>query len=292
MLTTANLTTQENISLSKEMALIYSSETPLTTLLLANGQVEKATGVIHTWRERVLDATEDISSIEGAAAETFTNSTRAEFCNPCSLLIKNTEISGTAQATAGIAVPELFASEINDRTIELKLNLEKTLLTSTKDDGAISGKRALAGLTSWVHDDNVITPAAALEESHIKSLARALWVQGANSNMYCFLNADMLEAVNALYANSYSYVHETNNFGIVVNSVNTNYGVVRFVLNRYMPEDQLLCVNLDALKIAFLREPQWTLLGKVGDSIRGMVVSELTLRVASKKAVASFTLSA
>lgn len=293
MLTTANLTTQENISLSKEMSLIAATDTPLTTLLLANGQIEKATGKIHTWRERTLDATANITVAEGADADpdTFTKSTRVELSNVCQILLKTTAVSGTAQATAGTSVTDLFSQEINDRLIELKINLEKQLLTSTKDDGSVSGVRAMAGLTSWVDANNVITPAEALTEDHIKGLAKALWTQGTNGRMVCFLNADMKEAVDALFADKYSYVHSTNDFGLVVSTYNTNYGQLQFILNRHMPEDQIICVNLDALKIAFLREPQFELLGKVGDSIRGHVVTEATLRVASKKAVASFTLA-
>jgi hypothetical protein len=68
ILSTAGLTSLENISLAREIALIAPTDTPFSTLLLANKRFTKANGTVHTWREKTLDTTADITVAEGADA--------------------------------------------------------------------------------------------------------------------------------------------------------------------------------------------------------------------------------
>lgn len=65
MLNTSKLTTQENISLAKEIGLVSPLDTPLATLLIANGRTKQATAKIHTWREKTLNHADNITVAEG-----------------------------------------------------------------------------------------------------------------------------------------------------------------------------------------------------------------------------------
>ncbi|CKG65868.1 Uncharacterised protein [Streptococcus pneumoniae] len=57
-----------------------------------------------------------------------------------------------------------------------------------------------------------------------------------------------------------------------------------------MPADKIVAFDVNALKVAFLRQPQFQALGKTGDNDKGQVVAEATLEVGSKKAVAVYNL--
>ena len=50
-----------------------------------------------------------------------------------------------------------------------------------------------------------------------------------------------------------------------------------------MPADKIVAFDINALKVAFLRQPQFEALGKTGDNIKGQVVAEASLEVGSKK---------
>lgn len=285
MLDTNKLTTQENISLSDTIGLVAPKATPLFSLLLAQGRTVKAGAKYHVWREKTLDNSNAIA-IEGATPS-FVNSGRKELSNVTSVFLKGTEISGTAQATTETGVSDLLLSEINDRQIELAIAIEKALLASDKNDGSTGEARQMDGLVNWIDSANVVEADTVISEKDIRSLAKALFESGnEEGQFFAFVNADMKEAIDEIFADKYSYVHKTNEFGIVVDEVVTSFGTINVVLDRFAPKNQVIAVNIDALKLAMLREPHYEELAKTGDRVAGQVVSELTLEVASKKAVA------
>jgi len=286
MLDTTKLTTQENISLAKEIGIVAPIDTPLATLLIGNGRVKQSTAKIHTWREKALDFTEDVSVAEGAEATNFAEGTRSELNNVMEIFMKSAKVSGTAQATGEVG--DLFSSEINDRLAELKVNIEKRLINGTKDNGEVSGIRKMGGIAEYVHADNQVS--GEVTEANVKALARKLWEQGSGaSEVYVLVNADIKEQIDEIYKDRYNYVAKTNEFGLVVQTIDTNYGRLNFVLDRHVPADKMFAFDLNALSVAYLRQPEFELLGKTGDSVAGQVVSEATLEVLSPKAVAEFT---
>ncbi|GGA11911.1 hypothetical protein GCM10008018_66230 [Paenibacillus marchantiophytorum] len=290
---TTNLTTQENISLVKEIAMVAPIDTPLTTLLLANGKEKPSTAKIHVWREKTLNLTDDVSVAEGSDATNFANGVRAEMNNVMEIFMKSAKVSGTAQASG--AVGDLFSGEINDRLAELKVNIEKRLIGGVKDDGSLSGIRKMDGILKFVDASNKIVGATkgVITEVEVKQLARKLWEQGAGTGkIYALVNADIKEQIDELYKDRYNYQAKTNEFGLVVQTIDTNYGRLNFVLDRHMPIDKIIAFDLNALSIAWLRQPVFELLGKTGDSTQGQVLAEATLEVLSKKAVVEYTIKA
>lgn len=284
MLDTTKLTQQENINLSDTIGLVAPKATPLFSLLLAQGRTVKAGAKYHVWREKTLD-NGDATALEGATPK-FVNSGRAELSNVTQIFLKGTEVSGTAQATTETGVSDLLLSEINDRQIELAIAIEKALLSGNKNDGSNGEARQMDGLVNWI-DSKTVVESTTVTEKDIRTLAKTLFEAGnEEGEFYAFVNAEMKEAIDDIFADKYSYVHKTNEFGIVVDEVVTSFGTINVVLDRFAPADKIIAVNVDALKLVMLREPHYEELAKTGDSIKGQVVGELTLEVASKKAVA------
>lgn len=293
MMDSTKLTTQENISLAKEIALVAPIDTPFATLLLANGKQKTSTAKIHTWREKSLNLTDDVTVAEGADATNFAEGVRTEMNNVMEIFMKSAKVSGTAQASG--AVGDLFSDEINDRLAELKVNIEKRIISGKKNDGSVGGIRNMDGILEFVHADNKIVgkTVGKIVEAEVKQLARKLWEHGVGAGeIYALVNADLKEQIDEIYKDRYNYQAMTNEFGLVVQTIDTNYGRLNFVLDRHMPTDKIVAFDLNAVSIAFLRQPSFELLGKTGDAVAGQVVAEATLEVSSKKAVAEFTLKA
>jgi hypothetical protein len=287
---TSNLTNSESISLAKEIVKIGVQDTPLTSLLLSRGLTGKANGAIHTWRERSLDTTADVSVVEGNENVTFYQSGRAELNNPLQIFQKGVSISGTANAINVAGQGKVFSSEVADRLLEIKVALEKALTTGQRNDGSSSPYvRKMDGIEQWADSSNKV--AGGVTEAFIKATIKKLWDQGLPTGEYfALVNADIKEKIDALYKDSYSYIAQNNVFGLVVDSIRTNYGTVHFVLSRHASADKMTVFDLNYLSLDFLRQPAFEPLAKVGDSIRGQVITEATLRVGSKKAVAQFQL--
>lgn len=284
MLDTTKLTTQENIFLTEEITVVAPLATPLTTLLLGKGKVKDGSAKIHTWREKSLDFS-DATVKEGADAETFVNSTRAELNNIMEIFSRATAVSGTAQATG--STKDLFSQEIEDRLSEVKVAIEKKLINGVKNDGVNGKARTMAGLETFAGKTlDAVAKLDALTEKDVRGMARELFLAGnENAEMYVLVSPLVKEKIDELYKENYNYNHVTNDFGIVVSTINTNYGVMNFIVDRYADDKKMIAFDLNVLSISYLRQPQFEELGKTGDSLKGLVTAEATLEVGSRKAV-------
>ncbi|WP_274365319.1 SU10 major capsid protein [Paenibacillus thermotolerans] len=294
MFKTSNLTSAESISLAKEIVKIGVQDTPLSSLLLARGLTGKANGTVQTWRERSLDTTSDVSVTEGNENVTFYESGRAELNNILEIFQKGASISGTANAINVNGQGKVFSGEVADRLLEIKVAMEKALTTGSRNDGSATPFiRRMDGIEKWAHASNTVTGATAdtVTEDEVKNTVKKLWLQGLPSGEYfALVNADIKEQIDGIYKDSYSYIAQNSVFGLVVDSIRTNYGTVHFVLSRHASVDKMTVFDLNYLSLDYLREPQFEPLAKVGDSIRGQVIAEATLKVGSKKAVAQYTM--
>ncbi|WP_366162635.1 DUF5309 family protein [Bacillus infantis] len=287
MFKSTNFTNLEQVSLAKEIALIGVQATPLTSMLMAKGNIEKALSTIHTWREKTLDHDEDLSALEGSDEIKFYETARAELSNILEIFKKGASISGTASAMNSTQ----FASEVNDRLLELKINMEKKFIKGLKADGSAAPfKRQLSGLIQFADASNDVPVTGAVTEDTIKEVMRKLWNQDlAEGNYYALVSADIKEQIDEIYKDRYGYNHVTTNFGLLVDSISTNYGTVNFVLSKHVPADKMVVFNDSYLDLAYLRAPHFEPLAKTGDSIKGQVIAEATVKVGSPKAVAVVT---
>ncbi|WP_449622881.1 SU10 major capsid protein [Robertmurraya sp. Marseille-Q9965] len=284
-----NFTEVEQISLAKEIAVIGVQATPLTSMLMAKGNIEKALSTVYTWREKTLDHTDDLSAVEGEDTTVFYESARAELNNILEIFKKGASISGTAIAMKSTQ----FAEEVNDRLLELKINMEKKFINGLRNDGSTAPfKRQLSGLIEMADPSNAVPVTGVVTEDTIKEVMRKLWSQDlAEGTVYAFLNADLKEQVDAIYKDKYGYSHVTTNFGLLVDSISTNYGVIHFVLSKHVPADKIVVFNDSYVDLVYLRKPAFSPLARTGDSVKGDIIGEATLKVGSKKGVAVVTVT-
>lgn len=292
MIKTSNFTSLENVNLTKEISLVAPMDCPLTTIILGKG-FESTGSKIVTWREKTLDNTEDISQVEGSTTDTFQASARAEKNNICEIFKKAVSVSGTANASNIVGITDLFSEEINDRLTEMKVNIEKKLINGTRNDGSASPFiRKMDGLLAFALPEHTVKNPT-ITEPKIKETVKKLWDAGMTSGTYiAMVNADLKEDIDALYDGKYSYIAQESLFGLIVSSIQTNYGTIKLVLNRHMPTDKIVVFDPSYVKIVYLRQPQFELLAKTGDSVNGHVIGEMTLKMLNQKAIAVFEIDA
>ncbi|GAA0366942.1 SU10 major capsid protein [Bacillus horti] len=289
MFKSTNFTDAESISLAKEIALIGVQATPLTSMLMAKGNIEKALSTVYSFREKTLDNTEDLSAVEGADTTEFFETARAELNNILEIFKKGASISGTALSMKS----NQFAEEVNDRLLELKINIEKKLINGLRNDGSTTPfKRQLSGLIQFADSSNAVDVTGDVTEEHVKEVMRNLWNQDlAEGSFYALVGADIKEQIDTIYKDRYSYQHKTNSFGLIVDEIATNYGNLQFVLSKHVPADKMVVFNDAYVDLVYLREPHFEPLAKTGDSIKGHVIAEATLKVGSPKGVAVVTVA-
>lgn len=290
MIKTGNFTANENIDLSKEISLVAPLDTPFTTMLLNKNLWDTTGSKIPTWREKTLDTTDDISQVEGSETDTFQESSRAEKSNVCEIFKKAVSVSGTAQSSEITGVPNLFSEEVNDRLIEMKVSIEKKLVNGVKNDGSASPYvRKMDGILNLALPGQTVQTAGMITVNAFKSTVKKLWDVGLSTGEYIgMVNADMKELIDGFYVGDYRYIAQENLFGLVVSKIQTNYGTVSLVLNRHMPIKKLVIFNPNFFRVTYLRKPFFEALAKTGDSIKGQVITEATLKCYNQKAIAVF----
>lgn len=285
---TTDLLSVENLDLSLAIALASPTDTPFTTLLMQGGLVAPANATTITWRERALNSTKRGPQIEGAAATDPLKTSRTEKKNNQQIFQRTAELSGTLQAINVPGVPGgEMAQELNDRMIEIKLELEDYLLKGTKadEDGETGTGRQMDGLLNLINPENKFAPAdtaGLLSQDDLIRAMRLPWEKGLGGDKYVMCNATMKEYVNKLFkvekgVQIPALQGAGNVIGLTVDQVHTDFGNGNILLNRWMPAETIVVFELTNNKLRPLRGLHAESLAKDGDSDKAMLVGEYSL---------------
>ena len=275
----------EVVDLTEEIKLVSPTDTPLTTMLMARGQVEKATDITVTWRERELNTNRGTLKVEGAEAGEVITSTRGSLNNVCQIIEKVTQVSGTARALKPKGIGDTFDAEVQDRLIETKRDLEWYFLNGVKTLESDGTPRQMAGLINLVNANNVVNTAGALTEDHFLDALQKMWDKGAQGAYFAFVNATQKRAINALAkaGSNVRWVMDngsvSNVYGVGVSKIVTDFGEISLVLDRYMDTNTILTLDLDEVRIAELRPTFYEDLPKAGDYFKGHIINESTIKL-------------
>lgn len=279
-----DLLENEVVDLTEEIALVSPTDTPLTTLLMGRGATVPATDITVTWRERKLNETRGTLKKEGAEAGDPIKSSRGSLSNVCQIIEKVTQVSGTVQALNPKGVGKSFESEIADRLIETKRDMEWYFLNGVRAEENESTPRQMNGLINLVNAENVIDATGGLTEILMLDAMQKMWDHGSQGEYYAFVNASVKRKLNDLLKIAANIrVNITNGLsqtmGITVQKVESDFGTLNLVLNRHMDTKTMLILDLDQVQIAELRGTFFEMLPKAGDYHKGHILNESTIKL-------------
>lgn len=285
MVKRSNFLANEVVDLRDEIALVSPTDTPLTTLLMGRGAVVPAKDITVTWREKKLNEERGTLKLEGADAGTPITSTRGSLDNVCQIIEKVTQVSGTAQALDPKGIGNSFETEVNDRLIETKRDLEYYFLNGTKTLEADNTPRQMNGLMNLVNAKNVVDATGKeFSEELILDSVQAMWNAGAHGEYYTFVNASVKRLINNIVKAGVNVKVSVDNsmgvaYGVTVAKIESDFGILHLVLNRHMATDAMLTVDLEQVEIAELRGTFYEDLPKQGDYLKGHILNESTIKL-------------
>mgnify|MGYP000923002535 CR=1 FL=1 len=290
MFKTADLS-NEIIQLDKELILVDNINYPFASLMLQKRSTP-ASSVIVNWKYEKLNTTND-PAFEGAEVDAFLKSDRSTGDkNVCQIFNKAVAVSGTADAVSLENIRDLFSHEIENRLIEAKRDLEHYLLNGAYQEETTTKARQMQGLLGFIKGDNAMTDTK-VELATLQEMAKAMRKAGTSSqNLMLICDYNMTDAINTFFDDKQRYIVIDNEFGNPVKKVNLTYGSAFVYTLDSMPEDTMALVNLDFLGLAELRKMQYHDLAKSGDSRKGFVVCENTLKFLHATAGVKFTKTA
>lgn len=295
------------------------TDTPLLSAIggLTGGQSTDST--IFTWQTYDLRAPDAARQrVEGADAPPPEARTRLNAFNVVEIHQEALSISYTRQAatgqfaSTGSAVPTSVGvtgtNPVGDeltwqsqRAVEqIARDIEQTFISGTYAQPADNATpRRTRGLLQAIAT-NVITNTnpAALTEAMILDLLQMVWTNGGitvseTATLIC--GAVQKRKLTKIFITDKGYEERTRNVaGVNLHTIETDFGLLNIMLNRYMPADQIAVSSLDELAPVFLRVPGRGFLfaeplAKTGASDRFQIYGEVGLRYGNERSHGKIT---
>jgi len=300
------------VGLREDLENIIYDISPMDTPFMSNVTRKKATSTFHEWQTDTLDAAVATNAqIEGDEANTNTASPTSRFGNYTQIMTKVPRVSGTLRASDAAGRRDELSYQIAKRGRELKRDMESAFLgTQAATAGAAASARTMAGVAAWLFNNTVANGSAAttvavtsgapltaptsgtaatFSEAMLKSAIKKCWDEGGSPNLV------MVGSFNKQIASAFAGIatqyrdNQQTGPATIIGSADiyvSDFGQHQIVANRFMPSNQVYCLDMEYWSVAYLRPIQNVELAKTGDSDRSMILTECTVIADNPKASA------
>ena len=273
-------------AMREDLLSILQNISPTETQLVSGLGTSAATSIRHETLIDTLNAVKDNARIEGATATfmAITNPTRQY--NYCQIFQQGFSVSDTERAVNTAAFNDRYQYEATKALKLIKNDMEYALMRGSLASGTGSAVRKLRGLKNSL---SLITNAsgASLSEKTLNDYFQMVWdgtgiqVNAVYAPMY------IKRKISAFSANATKYF--TQDDRRLINAIDVYQAdaasMVKLFAHRYVTTSadvsgsdyDIVGINEDFFKVAYLRKPVVTQLAKVGDSTDGEIVVEATL---------------
>lgn len=231
-------------------------------------------------------------------ATMFTNRVRKR--NYSQIFTAGVEVSGSMRAARSVGIADEVDYQKQERLRELLRDLENCVINgvapAATQQGSATVRRTMQGiipsLTTNVFQPNTGgIPAGGgaglnLNDAVLSAAMRLTWEQSAGKIDTIVVPGMQKRRINEFIQNSRLYAPTETKFQSMLSVYESDFGVCRVVLSRWMPQDSVLL--LDSSRIAVLplggRSFHYKPLAASGDSEVGMVLGEYTLEFKNENA--------
>ena len=280
---------------------IYNID-PFDTPFMSTVGRRNVTNVQFDWQtEELPDADDSNAQIEGFELARTAGTPTVRRSNVCQISKRDATVTGSQEKANAAGKASEMAHQMALKSKALKTDIEKIALSvQAKDDGSDDGIRRTRALCHWLATNvsRGATGAAPVSETAAETAGtqRALTEQLVREVMQqCYDNGAkpsilMTNSVNKLVVDE--FVGRTNSrHAVDAEKVNQNvaiyasdFGNLRVVLDRWLPQSRVLLLDPEYARLAFYRNFQQTPLAKIGDAETRMIVAEWGVQVDNETA--------
>lgn len=287
---------------------------PADAPFMNNSPKGTGTAIIHDWTVQELAAVDTTAQLEGDdVAAAGTASTAADrFYNYMMIFRRDYKVSDTMDSVDHAGHAAMSIRQRTLKALELRRDVESGLMSSNIRVASGAAREA-SGLGTWMVNSvggptNFAPPtgdgsdafttggAEALTLAKIDAVLELTYAEGGQPNLMYFPPSEKVKFSKLDLTASANTIAASNRFNMTAREPATyigavdvylsDFGTLEAVIDRFQPVDVLYLVDNRHLAYVSLRgrnfknEP----LSKIGDSERGMVITEFTLRVNAPKA--------
>jgi len=230
------------------------------------------------------------AALEGDDAPDPRFTSRQRRSNYTQIFTAGVEVSGSQLAAQQAAVADEMDYQKQERLRELIRDLENCVINGTSPaanpQGSDSIRRTMKGIAPFIQTNVEDAGGAALTEDFLNQTMRGIWDQSAGSIDTIVVGGLQKRAINQFIASARGYDARNTRFRDMVSVYESDFGVCRVILSRWVPADTLLLLDssrIDVLPLAgrsFAFKP----LAVTGDHASGQVIGEYTLELRNENA--------
>ena len=240
------------------------------------------------------------AALEGADASAARFSSRMRKRNYTQILTSSVEVSGSMQAVRALGVADEMDFQKQERTRELLRDLENCVINgvapASDPQGSATVRRSMNGLLRIIQTNRFVPgiggmPSGGgggdvLNEEVLNAALRRVWEQSAATIDTIVVGGAQKRRINGFATAARSYLPEETRYRDMVSVYESDYGVCRVILSRWMPQDHALLLDSSRIEVLPLsgRSFHFKPLAPRGDAHCGQVIGEYTLECRNENA--------
>lgn len=246
-----------------------------------------AKDILHQWLTDTLKTPGSNFYVESVDASYPATTNPVRLTNYCQIVRNGIQVSDTERSMNNAAFNDRYAYEVQKKLKEYKQDLEYALMRGSLVCGSGSAARQLKGIKNWV-SISCSSSGTSLSESALNDFLQLVWNNGTEVNAL-FAPMYLKRKISGFTSGTTKYTDVTDRR--LINAVDVYQAdaarMVKLFAHRFVTvsgdygagtnNSDLIGINEDFFKIAYLRKPMVRELAKTGDATNGEVVGEQTL---------------
>lgn len=241
------------------------------------------------------------AALEGADADAARFTSRVRKRNYTQIFAATVEVSGSMQAARAYGVTDELDYQKQERMRELLRDLENCVINgvapATTPQGSGTVRRSMNGIVRSIAT-NLFEPGVGpipdgdgtggdgLSEEVLNAALRAIWEQSAGSVDTIVVNGRQKRRINQFASADRAYLPEDDTFRNLLSVYESDFGVCRVILSRWVPSDTVLLLDSSRIEVMPMqgRSFHYKPLAATGDSTGGQVIGEYTMQFMNENA--------
>ena len=241
------------------------------------------------------------AALEGDAAPAARFTTRTRKRNYTQILTAAVEVSGSMRAARAYGIDDEVDYQKQERMRELLRDLENCVINgvapASDGQGSSTVRRSMNGILKLI-TSNVFEPGTGsipdgdgtgndeLNEAVLNAALKAVWDQSSGAIDTILVGGAQKRRINGFATGSRAYLPEDQAYSDLISVYESDFGVCRVVMSRWVPSDALVLLDSSRVQVAPLqgRSFHYKPLAADGDAVRGQVIGEYTLEFKNENA--------
>lgn len=241
------------------------------------------------------------AALEGDDAAPAKQTNRARKQNYTQIFSATVNVSGSMQAARAYGVADEVDYQRQERMRELLRDLENCVINGvapgSNPQGSSAIRRTMNGMvkqivTNSFEPDTGPIPSGGgagsdeLNEAVLNAALRAIWEQSSGKVDTIVVSGAQKRRINGFTSQSRQYQPEDTRFRNLVSVYESDFGVCRVILSRWVPPTMALLLDSSRIEVMPLRGRSFGYrpLAATGDSVHGQVLGEYTLEFKNENA--------